>query len=127
MKWVEVNNCQSVDIDKMKKVWVGQNGGVWIRDDQGEAKECACGSVEEARKAYRNVMNQLTKRRSPMETIKGYFKKHEETCMTLAIIILVDHFIFNGSFRQKIKDLVDGLLTKTSKKLLEDEANENPK
>jgi len=121
-RW-EMIGDELVEVGKVSNIWK-ENGYIKFR----ERGHIFYVTPKDCDKRFRILKEQLTKRRTPMDTtIKGYFKKHEETCITLAIIILVDHFIFNGSFRQKIQNLVDGLLAKTSKKLLEEEANENPK
>jgi hypothetical protein len=49
--------------------------------------------------------------------VKSYFQKHEDTLMTMAIIILVDHFILEGALRDKIKATVEGFLNREAKKL----------
>ena len=59
--------------------------------------------------------------RTMMNQVKSYFESNKDTYITLAVVILIDHFIFDGAFREKTKDLVDRLLTKTSKKLIDDE------
>lgn len=52
-----------------------------------------------------------------LANIKDYFKKHQEIFITLGIIILIDHFLFNGAFREKIKDTVEKLLKGVEKKV----------
>ena len=55
-----------------------------------------------------------------MDFLKNYFTKHQDSLMTLAVIILLDHFLFDGAFRNKIKGMVDNLINKTEKNLLEE-------
>ena len=57
-----------------------------------------------------------------METLKEYFKKHSETFITLGIVILFDEYLFGGALREKIKGLLDRILSRTEKKLIEEEA-----
>jgi hypothetical protein len=53
-----------------------------------------------------------------METLKNYFKKNSEVFITLAIVILIDEYLFKGALREKIKDLLNKILGQTSEKLL---------
>ncbi len=55
-----------------------------------------------------------------MENLKAYFKKNEDTFITLAIVILVDNYLFEGQFREKIKNMLDKIITGSEKKLLGD-------
>lgn len=52
-----------------------------------------------------------------LDSLKSYFNKNQETFYTIGLIILIDHFVFNGAFRDKIKQLVDKLINKTEKQL----------
>jgi hypothetical protein len=52
-----------------------------------------------------------------MGYVKEYFVKHRELLMGLAIFILLDHYIFNGAFKEKIQKLVHGILDQADKKL----------
>lgn len=61
----------------------------------------------------------ITKGGFNMNNLKNYFEKHQDSLITLAIIIIVDHFIFDGTFRTKIKTSIDGLLDKNVKLLTE--------
>lgn len=53
-----------------------------------------------------------------MDYVKGYFFKHRELLMGLTIVILLDHFIFGGAFREKTQKIVHSLLDKTEKALV---------
>jgi hypothetical protein len=57
------------------------------------------------------------KKGGTMNSLKEYFKKNQDVFLTLAIIILLDNFLFNGQFRMKITSMIEGLITKTEKKL----------
>jgi hypothetical protein len=50
-----------------------------------------------------------------MNSIKDYMKKHQDVIFTLVIIILVDHFVFNGALKNKIKETLEGILDTTKK------------
>lgn len=62
----------------------------------------------------------LEKKEKKMSTsyVREYFVKHREILMGLAIFILLDHYIFEGAFREKIKRIVHGILDRTENKLL---------
>jgi len=55
-----------------------------------------------------------------MESIKEFFKKHQDTIYTLAFLLLLDEFVFDGKFRERIKGIMDGMVKKMEKKVLED-------
>lgn len=52
-----------------------------------------------------------------MESVKEYFNKHRDAIYTLGVVILLDHFLFGGAFREKIKSTVEGMLEKVTKGL----------
>lgn len=52
-----------------------------------------------------------------VDSIKEYVKEHKSIIMTIAVVLIVDHLVFNGAFREKVKSLVDGLLNKATKQL----------
>ena len=53
-----------------------------------------------------------------MDAFKEYFKKHQDGLISLAIVLVLDHFIFDGSFRDRIKMFAEKMLGNTEKKLL---------
>lgn len=55
---------------------------------------------------------------SHMKALKEYFNKHREVFYTLGIIILVDHFIFDGAFTKRLKVTINKLLDKVQEKLV---------
>jgi len=52
-----------------------------------------------------------------MDIIKQYFDKHQDALITLAIVIVVDNFLFGGAFREKIKKSLEKMLHNTEKQL----------
>jgi hypothetical protein len=54
---------------------------------------------------------------SKMQALKTYFDKHQETCITLALIVIVDYFIFDGMFQEKIKSMMENAIGTVEKKL----------
>lgn len=59
----------------------------------------------------------IKKGRFGMESLKKYFENHQDSLITLAIIIVLDHFLFNGALRTKIQTSVEKLLDTNCKKL----------
>ena len=57
-------------------------------------------------------------RRNKMDSVKDYFKKNQDAFITIAIIVLLDNFLFEGKFRERIKSMIENVLTKTEKKLV---------
>ncbi len=53
-----------------------------------------------------------------MDSVKDYFKKNQDAFITIAIIVLLDNFLFEGKFRERIKSMIENVLTKTEKKLV---------
>lgn len=51
------------------------------------------------------------------EYVKSYFMKHRELLMGFTIFVLLDHFVFGGAFREKIKRIVHSMLDKAENKL----------
>jgi hypothetical protein len=52
-----------------------------------------------------------------MNLVKEYLNKHRDTVMTLGFALLVDHFVLNGALRERIRRVVEALLTKVEKAL----------
>ena len=44
--------------------------------------------------------------------VKGYIEKHKDVIFTLGLVILVDHFLFRGALRERIKGTIEGVLKK---------------
>jgi len=52
------------------------------------------------------------RRKTMLENVKGYIEKHKDVIFTLGLVILVDHFLFKGALRERIKKTVEGVLSK---------------
>jgi len=46
------------------------------------------------------------------ESLKTYISKNQDTFFTVALIIVLDHYLFDGSLRDKLKKSVENLLDK---------------
>ena len=59
----------------------------------------------------------LPKRGSNMlQDIRAYIKDNRQVLYTVAFIVALDHFVFNGAFRERLKGLVDGMLKRVEEK-----------
>lgn len=70
-----------------------------------------------------NQKNQK-KKGNIMSGLKEYFEKNKDLIYSIGLIVLVDHFIFKGAFREKIKAMVETFCTKTHAMI---EAKNEPK
>lgn len=57
-----------------------------------------------------------TKEKPMTGEIKDYFQEHKTILLTVAIVLLADHFIFAGAFRERIKATVEKFLSGAEKK-----------
>jgi hypothetical protein len=58
------------------------------------------------------LANPKTRRKTMLDNVKGYVEKHKDMLFTLGLVILVDHFLFKGALRERIKATVEGALKK---------------
>ena len=45
-----------------------------------------------------------------VSNFKSYFEKHQDVIITIAVVVLLDHFLFNGALRNKIQNTVEKFL-----------------
>lgn len=64
--------------------------------------------VEEIRK-YETKKEKETKMFQPL---KDYINKNREILFTVGFILLLDHFIFKGAMKNKIQELLEGVISK---------------
>ena len=48
--------------------------------------------------------------------LKGYISENRDLLYTIGLVLIIDQYIFDGAFRQRIKNLVEGLLKKAENK-----------
>lgn len=84
--------------------------------------------LKQIKQVDKQTSRQTNKGESKMKAVKDYFEKHQETCITLGIIILVDHFVFNGAFQDKIKAMMNQAIGSVEEKLSpkKEETDEKP-
>lgn len=64
----------------------------------------------------------ITKEEKGMfQNVKDYIGKHRDMLFTLGLIVIVDHFLFNGALRERIKGSIEGMLKKVEDKFHKDE------
>ena len=134
--WFDLNEKISINLDKLLTCY--SRDYKYSTDDETEysiywingqeERSVTCSSKEERDIVFKNLQKALHKNKkkgnSMITTIKDYFKKHEETFITLAILLLVDEYLFEGKFRDKIKEIMDSIITKTKRDVLKDEVKE---
>lgn len=64
----------------------------------------------------RNKEKQLKKEEKMLGKVKSYIDEHKNIIFTLGLVILVDHFLFKGALRERIKTSIEGVLTKVENK-----------
>lgn len=50
------------------------------------------------------------------EDLKTYLKENRDLVFTVLLVLLVDQFAFEGAFRERVKKLIEGLLSKVEAK-----------
>ena len=66
----------------------------------------------DARRVFVQALRELPNPRRPisMSHLKEYFTKYRDTLLTIGLVVVLDHFIFQGAFRSKIQKAVEKLL-----------------
>lgn len=49
--------------------------------------------------------------------VKGFVSENRSTIYTILLVAIVDHFVFGGAFRDRLKGLVDKFLGKAEAKI----------
>lgn len=52
-----------------------------------------------------------------MESLKSYFKKHEEPIITIALVVVIDEIIFKGVLRNKVQSILERMLDGATKQI----------
>ena len=72
----------------------------------------ACGSASGMSTFYGQPIVTPKRRRTMFENVKDYIGKHRDIIFTLGLVIIVDHFLFKGALRERIKGTIEGILSK---------------
>ena len=54
-----------------------------------------------------------------VQDLKSFIKDHKSTIYLIAVLLIVDHFVFNGSMKEKLKSMMQNLVGKVENKLNE--------
>jgi len=114
--WIVLTGNWIWENDEVAFLGIRQNGKVekhWIFNGFKARGSADCERwilIEEAKKG-----STMTK------YVKEYFEAHKDTVFTVALIVLLDHFILGGALRDKIKAMVEKLINGAEKKLLASE------
>ena len=52
-----------------------------------------------------------------MDSIKKYLEKHRDIFLTIGIVLILDHFVFEGAFREKLKSITESFLDKKTREV----------
>mgnify|MGYP001578597155 FL=1 len=55
-------------------------------------------------------MVEQKRRKTMLGEVKEYIGKHKDVIFTLGLVILIDHFLFEGALRNRIKGTVEGVI-----------------
>lgn len=115
--------CSADGVFGMKKLYEAFDQSYWIEllGDESQILRRYKYTDEKKRDAdYAALTNAINTdiERSFMDSLKQYFKTHRDTIFTIIILVVVDHYLLGGAFRDRIKSLMENFLNKTEKKLL---------
>lgn len=72
-------------------------------------------------KSVTTFINEPKKEKSMLKTlssdITGFIKDHKSTIYVVALLILVDHFLFQGAFRERLHNMMSKLVGKVEAQL----------
>lgn len=72
--------------------------------------------------AYQQPRTAQQKKVTMLGSIKKYFDDHRDLLMTLAVLVIVDQWVFDGAFKEKIKGLMDRVVGHADNKIKQLEA-----
>ncbi len=79
-------------------------------------KDCMNNHIDNIKKYNKDIIPKENKMNDLAGDFKGFIKEHRSVLYWVAVLMLVDHFVFNGAFRSRLKGIVDGLVTKVEEK-----------
>lgn len=62
-------------------------------------------------------LSSTPKDKTMISNFKNFVNKHSDLLFTVGFLILLDHLIFDGAMREKIKSILEKLIVKTEKSL----------
>lgn len=64
-----------------------------------------------------DIKQKTKEKKSMFGYTKEYFEKHKETVMTISVVLLIDHFFLHGALRERIRSLLEGVLSSMETRL----------
>lgn len=89
-----------------------QAGTLTVRDPHGDLQTWVFGTF-----CAVGHKKTLVKGAPMLNDLRSYVKENRQLLYTVALVIALDHFLFNGAFRERIKGLVESLLSSAEKKI----------
>lgn len=83
----------------------------------GAASPINLASLVQSQYTNSSLTPQEPKKRGFMKALKEYIATHKDLLFTIALVLVIDRYVFNGVFREKIKGAVDKLLDKAHKQI----------
>lgn len=68
-------------------------------------------------KCYRDCDLELINGGTMFKEVSEYLKSNKSVILTVVFALVLDQLVFKGAFREKVKELVEGLLGKAKKEL----------
>ena len=100
---LKVNEEDELDI---KWDILGQTSNIWIEPKRVNliCDQSVCSN---------NIKNGGIK----VDSFKQYLEKHRDVFFTIGIVLVLDHFVFGGAFKEKLQAIVDSFLSKRTKEI----------
>lgn len=51
------------------------------------------------------------------KSVRAYYEKYQDIILTVAAIFLLDHYMFDGKFKTKLEQIMEGLINKATSKI----------
>lgn len=51
------------------------------------------------------------------KSVKTYYDKYQDIILTVAVVFLLDQYMFDGKFRLKLEQIMESLISKATKKV----------
>ena len=78
----------------------------------------ACVGVDDETESFKwKRLDQVSLKGDTMNSMKEYLEKHRDVFLTIGIVLILDHFVFEGAFREKLKSITESFLDKKTKEL----------
>ena len=128
---LEISNDKAVDVSKIDEAWktywkdgVNHHYSIKWKSSGGETSSYDFETDKSARDAaYENLVT-LMKGTSNMlkdlsTDVKGFISDNRQIIYWMALIFLLDHFFFQGAFRDRLKGLAERMIGKVEKQIEE--------